>query len=67
MNLRKTDIPPSAGAATDMAKDPVCGMTVDEKSSKFTSQHDGVTFYFCSQQCKTTFDGNPHRYGHASH
>ncbi len=46
-----------------MMKDPVCGMTVDEKS-EMTSEHDGKTFYFCSQACKTAFDKNPHRYGH---
>lgn len=50
-----------------MAKDPVCGMTVDEKTSKLKSEHDGITFYFCSPQCKATFDGNPHKYGHAAH
>ncbi len=47
-----------------MAKDPVCGMTVNEKDTKFTSVHEGTTFYFCSAQCKRTFDGDPHRYGH---
>jgi len=48
-----------------MMKDPVCGMMVDEKSSKLKSEHDGETFYFCSVGCKSTFDRDPHRYGHA--
>lgn len=47
-----------------MAKDPVCGMTVEERGAKFTSAHDGVVFYFCSAECKRTFDSDPHRYGH---
>ncbi len=47
-----------------MATDPVCGMSVDEKTTKFTSTHDGKTFYFCSSGCKETFDKDPHRYGH---
>ncbi len=47
-----------------MQKDPVCGMMVDEKSAKFTSEHDGRKFYFCSVSCKATFDKDPHRYGH---
>ena len=47
-----------------MQKDPVCGMMVDEKKAKFTSDHDGHTFYFCSASCKNTFDNDPHRYGH---
>jgi P-type Cu+ transporter len=47
-----------------MQKDPVCGMMVNE-TSKFTSEHDGKTFYFCSANCKATFDKDPHRYGHS--
>ncbi len=54
-----------------MAKDPICGMTVDEKSAKFKSEHMGKTYYFCSQMCKTTFDKNPTKYtgsgGHSGH
>ncbi len=42
-----------------MAKDPVCGMTVDEKTAKFKSDYMGTTYYFCSQTCKTSFDKNP--------
>ncbi len=39
-----------------LAKDPICGMTVDEKTAKLKSEHEGKTFYFCSAGCKTTFD-----------
>lgn len=49
---------------TTMAKDPVCGMTVDEKTAKFRSAHDGRVFYFCSEACKESFDKDPHRFGH---
>jgi Cu+-exporting ATPase len=45
-----------------MAKDPVCGMTVDEKRAAGTSQHKGQTYYFCSPSCKTRFDSEPERY-----
>lgn len=45
-----------------MAKDPICGMTVDEKKASATSQHQGKTFYFCSPGCKRTFDKNPAQY-----
>ena len=48
-----------------MQKDPVCGMMVDQKKTKLASSHDGATFYFCSQSCKSTFDRDPHRYGHS--
>jgi YHS domain-containing protein len=55
-----------------MAKDPVCGMNMDEKKAKFKSEHMGKTYYFCSQMCKTTFDKNPMKYtseqsGHTGH
>ncbi|MCS4538777.1 MAG: YHS domain-containing protein [Thaumarchaeota archaeon] len=48
-----------------MERDPVCGMLVDPKKTKFNSVHDGRTFYFCSAGCKTAFDKDPHRYGHS--
>jgi Cu+-exporting ATPase len=48
-----------------LAKDPICGMQVDEKKAKFRSEHGGQTFYFCSAQCKNTFDKDPHKYAHS--
>ncbi|MDG7001938.1 MAG: YHS domain-containing protein [Nitrososphaerota archaeon] len=47
-----------------MAVDPICKMKVDEKSAKFTSEHGGNKFYFCSAGCKKKFDSDPHKYGH---
>lgn len=47
--------------------DPVCGMTVDPASAVATREHDGRTFYFCSDHCTSTFDANPHQYAHATH
>ena len=49
---------------TTMMKDPVCNMMVDERNAKFKSEHEGQTFYFCSADCKRTFDRDPHKYGH---
>jgi YHS domain-containing protein len=49
-----------------MQKDPVCGMMVDEKKAKLKSEHDGRTFYFCSQGCKEAFQRDPHKFGHLS-
>jgi len=48
----------------DMQKDPVCGMMVDERRAKLTSEHDGQKFYFCSAGCKIAFDKDPRRYAH---
>lgn len=52
-----------------MAKDPICGMNVDEKTAKFKSDYMEKTYYFCSQTCKITFDKNPTKYvgGQAGH
>ncbi len=45
-----------------MAKDPVCGMTADEKTAKHKTTYLGTTYYFCSPGCKSTFDKNPMKY-----
>ena len=41
-----------------MAKDPICGMTVDEASALHTKR-DAQTFYFCSDHCRQTFLTTP--------
>ena len=45
-----------------MAKDPVCGMTVDEKSAAGKSEYQGQTYYFCSSGCKAAFEKEPQKY-----
>lgn len=45
-----------------MTVDPVCGMTMDEKTAKFKSSHMGKTYYFCSAGCKENFVENPEKY-----
>ena len=45
-----------------MAKDPVCGMTVDEDKAAATSEYMGKTYYFCAPGCKVAFDKDPERY-----
>ena len=45
-----------------MAKDPVCGMEVDEKKAAAKSEHMGKTYYFCALGCKKAFDENPKKY-----
>ncbi len=47
-----------------MMRDPVCGMMVDERKTNLKSEYEGRTFYFCSPNCKKTFDSDPRRYGH---
>jgi Cu+-exporting ATPase len=45
-----------------MARDPVCGMNVDERTAKWKSEHEGKTYYFCNERCKAAFDKNPKRF-----
>lgn len=45
-----------------MAKDPVCGMDVDEKTAASKSEYQGQTYYFCSAGCKRAFDKEPQKY-----
>jgi YHS domain-containing protein len=45
-----------------MTKDPVCGMTVDEKNAKAQTQFNGKTYSFCSDECRQKFDKNPEEY-----
>ena len=45
-----------------MAKDPVCGMTVNESSAAAKSEYKGQTYYFCAPGCKATFDADPEKF-----
>jgi len=45
-----------------MAKDPVCGMEVDEKRAAGSSDYQGKKYYFCSLGCKQRFDKEPEKY-----
>lgn len=38
-----------------MAKDPICGMYVDEKTAEYKATVRGTTYYFCSQTCMKEF------------
>jgi Cu+-exporting ATPase len=42
--------------------DPVCGMTVDEKTAKFKAEYEGKTYYFCAPGCKRAFEKEPEKY-----
>ena len=45
-----------------MARDPVCGMTIDEKTAAGRSEYGGTIYYFCAPICKRKFDEDPARY-----
>jgi YHS domain-containing protein/multidrug efflux pump subunit AcrA (membrane-fusion protein) len=56
---KEPEVPPG------MAKDPVCGMVINEgqaQASGKMSQYQGQTYFFDSDQCKQNFDKEPERY-----
>jgi len=45
-----------------MARDPVCGMEVKERTAKFKSTYKDKTYFFCAKGCKDRFDAEPQKY-----
>jgi len=45
-----------------MAKDPVCGMQVDEEKAKFMTEYKGKRYYFCAEMCKKKFEKDSKRF-----
>lgn len=45
-----------------MAKDPVCGMQIEEQQAAARTEYRGKTYYFCSAKCKSEFLSAPDRY-----
>jgi Cu+-exporting ATPase len=48
--------------AESQAKDPVCGMSVTIAGAKHTFDHQGQTYYFCCNGCRTKFAADPQKY-----
>ena len=42
-----------------MVEDPVCGMRIDSEEAAGTIEHEGKTYYFCSQTCHDAFQADP--------
>ena len=45
-----------------MVVDPICLMEIDEKNAPAKSVHNGLTFYFCHDNCKRRFEEDPEKY-----
>jgi len=45
-----------------MARDPVCGMTVDPAKAAAQGEHNGRTYFFCCKGCAQKFSANPEKY-----
>ncbi len=63
--LHPSAVPPAQDDTVprQLAKDPVCGMTVDPATARWKSEHQGRTIFFCNPSCKAKFDANPQQYG----
>jgi Cu+-exporting ATPase len=51
-----------AGDSATLAKDPVCGMTVDPANTPHHVEHEGQAHYFCAAGCKQKFVAHPEVY-----
>lgn len=51
------DLQPAAPPSPPRAEaiDPICGMTVDIATARFTAERDGQTYYFCCPACRKHF------------
>jgi Cu+-exporting ATPase len=43
-------------------KCPVCGMEMESEDVASETNHEGKSYYFCSDECRTKWDANPERY-----
>lgn len=66
-NIARSDAPLSGDTSqNDKVTDLVCGMRVDPKTAKHTTQYDETDFSFCSAGCLEKFIADPDRYIHTS-
>jgi P-type Cu+ transporter len=49
-------------AASPLARDPVCGMSVDPAIAKFWVEGQGAKYFFCSRGCRDKFIADPTRH-----
>lgn len=43
-------------------RDPICGMSTDKEGEFIRYDHDGRSYYFCSEHCLTRFKQDPHAF-----
>jgi Cu+-exporting ATPase len=48
--------------AMETVRDPVCGMNIDPATAAATVEHDGQTYYFCSEACHQQFVADPEKF-----
>ena len=50
------------GTRAKPKSDPVCGMSVDPKTTTIKAIIEGHTYYFCAEGCRQAFEKNPAKY-----
>lgn len=50
-----TAVPIALNTKVATAIDPICGMTVDIATARYTFAHEGTTYYFCCAGCQGSF------------
>eukprot|EP01035_Chromulina_nebulosa_P026208 gene26208-34285_t len=53
---------PAAPQAKDLAKDPVCGMSVDPATAKHRFSYAGTDYFFCGARCRERFMAEPDKF-----
>jgi P-type Cu+ transporter len=53
---------PHGAPAGASATDPICGMRVDPHATAHRHEHQGRTYYFCCEGCRSKFAENPAKY-----
>ncbi len=62
LRSKRGSAPEESDARPEETVDPVCGMTVEMATVRYTSRYDGRSYYFCCPACKRAFDGAPEKY-----
>jgi adenylate cyclase len=55
----------SESEAADLERDPVCHMLLDPSRATEQLSHGGVDYWFCSSECRATFESDPGAYTYA--
>jgi Cu+-exporting ATPase len=60
--VQLSSVPLQSGGTRKLARDPVCGMSVDPTTAASTVTHAGETYYFCSRGCGEKFKAAPEKF-----
>ena len=52
----------SSDTTSSLARDPVCGMSINTATAKNVHEHAGESYYFCCGHCLEKFKSNPQEY-----